>query len=127
MIRIENLKNVIEKIQEQTADINADKFLIRVKYCYSNDDKAKYEKEYEVIKNMLSVARTLPYRSVFKENFYIGKCDVDFEKIEDFNILRKSIEKKDGEIITVTVKNLNIYHPLLQTILDEYVEVKEEK
>ncbi len=122
MIQVENLKKIVEKIQEQTAEINPDRYLLRVKYCYSNEDKEKYKNQYEQILALLDLCKSgrIPYRTLYKENFYLGKCDIDFEKIEDFNILRNSIEKKEGEILTVTTKNIDIYIDLINEVITNY-------
>lgn len=111
MINFEELKKdfeVIAKAIQQSDDkLKADNFVFRLVICYTDDDKAKYNNNYNFISEYCKELDkiNIPYKSKDNKYFYLLNKSM-FANNEHFEATKKQLSVKDKQL-TINAKNLD--------------------
>jgi len=126
MINITDLMQDFQKIANNASAVNSkikeNDFIARLVICYENAEKEKNIEVYNKIVEYTKELDKIQFNYKVKENKYIYLLNKsEFENSTEFDNLKQMFNKKDNEgnykILTINLKNFNIYSEFLQLVL----------
>lgn len=100
-----------------TDKVIIDNFAIRIVHCFTDDDKAKHEKQYKIMEQIKERVKKINFDYAIFDNkyFYIVNKTNDDEK-QYYNVIIK-LKKANKKILTITPTNIEKIKPIIDKFL----------
>ena len=119
---MQDFQKIANNASAVNSKIKENDFIARLVICYENAEKEKNIEVYNKIVEYTKELDKIQFNYKVKENKYIYLLNKsEFENSTEFDNLKQMFNKKDNEgnykILTINLKNFNIYSEFLQLVL----------